>query len=337
MKNKSLKKERDISIQILRVCACFMVFIVHFGQRVGFGGFLRELTEFGKYGVQLFFLISGFLVGKTFYNNPNISIKEYYKKRIITILPLYYIVIIYYFITENILNHYLNVIPVDHLGVGWFRYLFLLNGFLNSDTYFWSNLGITWTIPVFCFFYLVAPLVLRKVKTVFSSLIIWGAVFIATKIAGIYYPCVIFSNIQLLFLGVVLFYCVNKKVYRESIIAFLMIAIGMTIIGNSTYVYVSLFSCIILILVTMKEINLPGCFKKIINVLDKYSYTLYLMHGVIFCSILDRLNLFGVSKITIGLIAIVGTFLSTLIVGKFIEKPIQKKLTKKFIGDKIKK
>ena len=131
-----LNKPRNVSIQLLRVCACILVFVVHFGQRVGLSGTLRLFTDFGRFGVQLFFLISGFLAAKAICDNPEIDVKKYYLKRAIAILPLYYLVIFYYFITENILNHFVSVIPPDDLGLGWFRYLFLLNGVLNSYTSF---------------------------------------------------------------------------------------------------------------------------------------------------------------------------------------------------------
>ena len=112
---------------------------------------------------------------------------------------------------------------------------------------------------------------------------------------------------------------------------FLSAAICMTILGNTTLVYVFVFSCILLAMVGFDVLSLPKWLNKIINILDQYSYTLYLMHGVIFCSILDRLNALGVSKIIIVAVAIVGTFLATMIVGKLIEKPIQRFLRNKLI------
>ncbi len=325
-------EKRNVSIQLLRVSACFLVFFVHFGQRVGLSGILKTFTDFGAFGVQLFLLISGFLAGKTFLENPDINILTYYKKRVIAILPLYYLVILYYFITENILNHYFSVIPSDELGFGWFRYIFLLNGFLNSDTYFWSNLGITWTIPIFMFFYLIAPWILRKVKTIFSCVMIWAIVFVVTQVLERFYSCVIFTQLHIMFLGVIVYACVKKGRNLPAIGAFLVAAICAMILGNTTYVYVLIFSSILIAMASYNSISLPNWLSKIIDVLDKYSYTLYLMHGVVFCSVLDRLNALGVSKIIIAAIAIIGTFVATVIVGKFIEKPIQKFLKKRFLN-----
>lgn len=322
-------KQRNVSIQLIRVCACVMVFLVHFGQRVELNGVIREFTEFGKYGVHLFFLISGFLAGKTFFGS-SVNVKGYYVKRIIAIMPLYYLVIAYYFVSENILNRFMPVIPTDELGVGWFRYIFLLNGVLNSDTYFWSNLGITWTIPIFMCFYLIAPWLLRYVKTVPNSIILWGIVFVITKVLSKFYYCNIFNNIHFIFLGVVICVCVSNHKHKQAMIVFSIVSICAIILGSITYTYISIFSCIMLALVTIDDICLPNWCQKSIDVLDKYSYTLYLMHGVVFCSLIDRLKLFGVSNVIIAAIAIVGTIIATWIVGKFIETPIQNYLKRRF-------
>ena len=84
-------------------------------------------------------------------------------------------------------------------------------------------------------------------------------------------------------------------------------------------------------MVSSQTINLPNWLGKIIDVMDQYSYTFYLMHGVVFCSLLDRLNALGVSKIIIAVTAIFASVLLTFVVGKFIEKPIQSFLKKRFV------
>ena len=105
----------------------------------------------------------------------------------------------------------------------------------------------------------------------------------------------------------------------------------MVILNRQTYTYVAIFSTIILILTSIEHFCLPVWLQKTIDVLDSYSYTLYLMHGVVFCSLLDRLNLLDAPKIIIAVLAIIGTSLSTWIVGRYIEKPIQQWLRKRII------
>lgn len=55
------------------------------------------------------------------------------------------------------------------------------------------------------------------------------------------------------------------------------------------------------------------------------------MHAVVFCSLLDRLKTLEVSPVIIGILAVGGTFIATFIFGKFMEKPLQNKLKRKFL------
>lgn len=323
-----MKEERSVSIQLVRACACLMVFTVHFGQRVGFSGTLKAITDFGRFGVHLFFLISGFLAGKTFLTNPNVDIKQYYFKRIIAILPLYYLVIAFYFITENIMHFMVPCIPEDTLGLGWIRYLLLLNGFLNIDTSFWSNLGFTWSIPVFMFFYLVAPFVLKKVNSIPSSVLLWLGVYAVTDVLEAFHPCYIFANLHLLFLGVVLYVCASRKKCLTAAIIFSCGAIGMLILNKTDFVYVAIMASVFLVLVSFDHIPLPKWLETAVNILDRYSYTFYLVHGIVFCSLLDRIIPLGAPSTMIAGFAIIGTFLSTWVVGRYIEKPLQSWLRK---------
>ena len=51
-------------------------------------------------------------------------------------------------------------------------------------------------------------------------------------------------------------------------------------------------------------------FNKFISIIDTYSYTIYLGHGVIFCSIIDKIYLPPVLRL---IIAIVGTITLCLV------------------------
>lgn len=322
---------RNKQIQVLRVISCLMVFTVHFGQRMELDGIVKNFTDFGARGVQLFFLISGYLAAATFVGQKNVDVKRYYTKRGIAILPLYYLVILYYFITENFLNHFYSVIPKDEMGIGWLRYLFLLNGILNSDTYFWSNLGITWTIPIFVCFYLLAPWILPKIKDIRSSLIAYFAVAFVCKVAQNIYDCSIFNNLNYLFLGVVLYCCESAGRNAQATVLFGISALCCLIFENGIMAYVCLFCCILLEMQEIPNFALPKSVQALVDKLDRYSYTLYLMHGVVFCSVVDRLVWMEVPKIYIAFVSIVGTIFATWFVGTFLEKPIQSALRERFL------
>ncbi len=69
----------------------------------------------------------------------------------------------------------------------------------------------------------------------------------------------------------------------------------------------------------------PQKINDLINIIDGYSYTLYLVHGIVFCSLIDRLRTksFNMPITVIGIIAIIGTFVTTIFIHKYFELPVQ--------------
>lgn len=49
------------SIRIWRILSCVGVLVVHLGWKMRLEGNVRAFTDFGQYGVYLFFIISGYL------------------------------------------------------------------------------------------------------------------------------------------------------------------------------------------------------------------------------------------------------------------------------------
>lgn len=160
---------RNESIKIWRVLSCIGVLIVHLGWKMRLEGNMRALTDFGQYGVYLFFIISGYLSCFSQELQKG-DVLVYWYKRVVRLLPLYYFVIVIYFIAET---YIFKTVPVDSTGLGWLRYFLLLFGFVKSDVKFWHNIGFTWTIPVFLIFYLLAPLKLKIIKSFWQS---WPAI-----------------------------------------------------------------------------------------------------------------------------------------------------------------
>ena len=96
--------KRNINLDLIRVFADFMVLSVHIGQYTG-----REFVV-GAKGVQLFFVISGYLA---FASMSNKSVSQYYKSRVLRILPTYYFCIILNFlITILIVYIFINFLYV---------------------------------------------------------------------------------------------------------------------------------------------------------------------------------------------------------------------------------
>lgn len=311
-----VKKE---NIQLWRVFSCILVFTVHLGQRLALEGNVRKLTDFGEYGVYFFFIISGFLIANSYYLYGNKNIKLFIFKRVIKILPLYYSVILYYFLV----HHFIFCdVPEDKTGLGWFRYLFILNSIIPcTKTYFWDNLGITWTIPYFVFAYITIPFILKFIKTYKTSIILFSfSLFIANYFIQPEGWFSLLRGIPYFIEGIIIYYCIKegRQIITSTILAFLII-FHITLGRIDTYLYSYIF--MLLILITENLCFTSNIIKKILKKSDQYSYTFYLVHGIVFIHILDRHDW---GRFTEALIGIIGTLILTLIVNNFIEKPLQR-------------
>ncbi|OOG53675.1 hypothetical protein B0E48_15460 [Rhodanobacter sp. C03] len=153
----------------LRGIAILMVLLHHFWP--GSGGFYlhyANLAHFGWSGVDLFFVISGFLVGGILLDTRDDIgfLKNFYSRRILRIFPLYYALVIGLFlivpVTQMILHGgaYLNTAFVRDSGNPLW-YLTYMGNMREAITgvepaYFLAPL---WSISIEEQFYLTAPLV----------------------------------------------------------------------------------------------------------------------------------------------------------------------------------
>ena len=154
----------SIGLDILRCIAALLVFMCHFTQHA-FSGAYGKWFSFGAYGVQLFFVMSGFLNMQSFHKAG--SICEYYKKRVNRFFPQYWgglLVVIFF--NECVKKN----VPVDTTGLYWIKYFFGLNSTFISEDVFWNNLYGYWTIGAFLFFYLFTPIIAKYVNSFYKSL-----------------------------------------------------------------------------------------------------------------------------------------------------------------------
>ena len=103
MSGIEFKSQRLEFFDIARFFAIFGVIIVHVGQNSLPSLFFGDLHNFGRFGVQLFFIISGATVYLTY--NKGIKTSNYqlifYIKRFFRIIPLFVIMAIIYFFLER--------------------------------------------------------------------------------------------------------------------------------------------------------------------------------------------------------------------------------------------
>lgn len=144
--------QRNLGLDILRTFSISMVLFHHSGITI------PQLVRpgLGSLGVEFFFVLSGFLIGNILLNqlqkdNSFKSIKTFWFRRWLRILPAYYFMILFKFVF------------IDHsIGTNIIYYLlFLQNNFFGIDFY-----DVTWSLVLEEWFYIMLPFFL----TVFLKL-----------------------------------------------------------------------------------------------------------------------------------------------------------------------
>ena len=148
---RSVTAGRAIELDFVRGIAIIMVMGFHF-HAVHTDNFLIQIIEyplksFGREGVNLFFTLSGFLVGglllRQYAETGNVDAKRFIVRRIFRIWPAYYVLIAFHVLAGR---HPWNT--------------FLIQNLTHLQNYLGTSITQTWSLAVEEHFYLVLPALL---------------------------------------------------------------------------------------------------------------------------------------------------------------------------------
>lgn len=151
----SFKKELK-GIDTFRGIAALMVFAYHFwafalyGKTVSvFGIDITPIFQAGYRGVDIFFVLSGFLLFYSLYHSKN-GLKEYYFRRLRRIIPLYYfsLFIIVIFKEPQLLTTLSGISNIT-------KHLTFIQAFWENSSHTINQ--VDWTLSLEMFFYLMLP------------------------------------------------------------------------------------------------------------------------------------------------------------------------------------
>jgi peptidoglycan/LPS O-acetylase OafA/YrhL len=174
----------------LRGFAILLVLAFHYTMLLGRGHqqplYIRwvKIFGFGWSGVDLFFVLSGFLIGGILLEARNSGqyFKTFYVRRIYRIFPLYYLWLFLYF-TVLLAGVYLRPAQgiIDSEDLFRFpRYLFFLqNCFYDKGVFELAWLSPMWSLAVEEQFYLIAPLLIRFLSPRTLTVVLFSTVLIA--------------------------------------------------------------------------------------------------------------------------------------------------------------
>ena len=317
---------RIYNIDFLRGLAVSMVIIIHSSSSTLPGveeSALHELFEIGKYGVQIFFVISGYIICYSLFHS-NYSIKNllpFFAKRLVRINPPAYILIIGFLLIELftylVSSNYLILPDPFNLKLILANFLFLSNAF-GTDLY----IDTFWTLEIELQFYLLIgimfPFLVNKSKVVrfiaLGGIILFGFSAIPIALTG-YVACFLLGICYFL----MQFHFINKWGLLVSCIVFAML-----FLFHNQY-FELFFSFLSLFFISLKK----PIKSRLFQYLGRISYSLYIIHVFVFIyldAFLNKLDLyFFHDSLATKAILIIGYIGIAILVSdlfyKYIEKP----------------
>lgn len=340
------------SIQFLRGFAALAVVVHHTG------GYVKRYFEptllfedkfsIGFAGVDLFFVISGFIIhftSKNYLNNPS-KLKEYLKKRFIRVYPIYWIITTILFISSWLI---VEILDKNIFSIGYPNTLIAyIQTYLLLPLHFAIN-PVTWTLSYELFFYLCfAILIISKRLWIIPALILAVSFYnIFINIPEIVevklnYFNFIFSGYNFEFMFGFLIYPLYEKIKLSNIISVILLIISISIIAlfgydigdYDSYKRVLTFglpSGLILLSLLNLENNNAISFPKITLTLGDASYALYLIHFPMML-LMNKIpqilgyNFSAIQEVWYSYFIIISMVISSIYVHKWIEMPVAKKL-----------
>lgn len=292
----------------LRFIAFFLVFLSH--SPIKKIPFLNFLTNSGGIGVSFFFVLSGFLISYILLfekkTSKKIKLRFFFTRRVLRIWPLFYLLILFAWITPYILDA-LNL-PFSNNGYepNWlFSVLFLENYqmMIAGDFPNVSPLGVMWSLCIEEHFYIIWGILfyLTSIKNIPKVIVFSILTSIIARFVYSFYSLDsldIFTNLDLFAYGAIPAYLlITKPTFFEKLkkinsaikyIIVLLTLFCVLLFGNTDFVgeaflspiiLGSLFSLIIFFtLPTKNRIFIPNHF--MISKMGKYTYGLYLYHTI---------------------------------------------------------
>ena len=172
------------SLTGIRAIAAIMIFVYH-NRKYWKNELNPELFRFCSelnLGVQLFFVLSGFLIAKSYGSRPLESVsnyKRYLLQRMVRIMPLYWLLLTLYYLDPDYGKYHFSV-----------THYLLIQGF--SSTHFLDAISQSWSLTVEMTFYTTAPLLMFFWKKHFSYLLMFlMAIMGITLLVGWFWDCIL--------------------------------------------------------------------------------------------------------------------------------------------------
>jgi peptidoglycan/LPS O-acetylase OafA/YrhL len=284
----------------LRAIAATMVVMIHTGMLADYGTIGQAITNAGKYGVEIFFVISGFTIATTISKAKNY--RSYLTRRMMRIVPLYWLMISIAMILW-VSGMFSMPYWMQELGSQPDLYNYLMHlTMISYLDYRVANsvLGVEWSIPIEVFWYICLPPLIyfgktipRAITMIFALLILTALLsFVSKKFLGTSQP-IKWSPIahgHLFFVGVISYYLRDRfqsatsrrpAIWIVGAVALFTLAMVVDFGGRSAILALS--TAILIVCVTPVRaswVTTPLTARPMLF-LGSISYSIYLIHALV--------------------------------------------------------
>lgn len=276
-----------LNVQLLRAVAAYLVVTVHLGTLLFAAGASQKSTMAGNCGVDLFFVISGYLMVITTSEKPT-SAGDFILNRIIRVVPMYWICTLMVFLLALFVPH---ALVSTGASVAEFLKSLLFIPFNKGHGRLQPILFLGWTLNYEMFFYLVFAVSLllpRHRSAVAALLVIWampllGWLFAHVSVVARFYGDLIVLEFAL---GMVLALAMRRWGPLSPMAAWSVVLAGVAVLlGRYLFVPLgerALWSGVPAVAILCGAISLEAqgyaCRSRLVQLLGASSYTLYLVH-----------------------------------------------------------
>lgn len=293
----------------LRFLSFLLVFLHH--SPVPKDSFLHYFSREGGIGVSFFFVLSGFLITyililEKINNQGKIPLKNFFKRRILRIWPLYYAMVLFAMCTPFILDFFHFPYSDEGYRPNWFFTLTFLENYMGMMTRQFPNvspLTVIWSLCIEEHFYIFWGLAFYCISLKNIPKLLLGCIVFSFVMQTVYekYDIMtldLFTNIHFFAFGAIPAYIfvfrkdiiqklekvsfIYKYLYALSVVGIILIVANTNIISDlkaSSLLFSVLFSGLILSTLGGKNVFKISD-KSILARLGKYTYGLYLFHTI---------------------------------------------------------
>lgn len=300
-------KERVFYLDFIRTIAVCFIVLTHYNAIYVYMWDKVALTKvvftwkianlyIGDFGVSLFLIISGAALMYTY--ERQFDIKEFYKKRFLSIFPMFWIGYFVTFLHSFWINKWIDrTIPRQNIILS----ILGMDGYLNGLVPSFYKIG-EWFLGFIIIFYIIFPL-LRKMVIEHPKVTLSVALIIYLAI-NIIYPFKInrsiflFTRLPELLFGMYFVKYIKKVHWIMAIVALYILTLN-TFVSiplnkdiQTTYVGISAF---VFWVYVANYLGKYGIIRKLCKMLSKYSYAIFLTHHYIITQITSQFDLYNIS------------------------------------------